>query len=114
MTRRRMPGLSSAGGPAARRASWGVADQALSSLTNFGLAVVLARGLSPEGFGAASVTFAVYVLALNGSRSLTSEPLTVRHSHLGRADWGRHAADALGAALLLGSLLAPVLLVVPG
>ena len=58
MSPARVSGLISAGGPATRRAGWGVADQALSSLTNFGLAVVLARGLTAEGFGAASITFA--------------------------------------------------------
>jgi len=108
----RVSGLISAGGPATRRAGWGVADQALSSLTNFGLAVVLARGLTAEGFGAASITFAVYVLVLNVSRSLTSEPLTVRHSRQDRTEWAGPAAAALGAELVIGLITAAGLLVV--
>jgi len=108
----RVSGLISAGGPATRRAGWGVADQALSSLTNFGLAVVLARGLTAEGFGAASITFAVYVLVLNVSRSLTSEPLTVRHSRQDRIEWAGPAAAALGAELVIGLITAAGLLVV--
>jgi len=88
-----------------------VADQALSSLTNFLLAVVLARELTPEGFGATSITFAVYLLGLNVSRSLTTEPLTVRHSHLERSAWARPTAAALGAATLTGVLSMVILLV---
>ena len=112
MSPARVSGLISAGGPATRRAGWGVADQALSSLTNFGLAVVLARGLTAEGFGAASITFAVYVLVLNVSRSLTSEPLTVRHSRQDRIEWAGPAAAALGAELVIGLITAAGLLVV--
>ena len=112
MSPARVSGLISAGGPATRRAGWGVADQALSSLTNFGLAVVLARGLTAEGFGAASITFAVYVLVLNVSRSLTSEPLTVRHSRQDRTEWAGPAAAALGAELVIGLITAAGLLVV--
>ena len=51
----------------ARRAGWGVADQALSSLTNFAVGVFVARQLGPTEFGAFSLAFATYLLALNAS-----------------------------------------------
>lgn len=87
---------------AGRRVVWGVIDQALSSATNFGGAVLAARVLSPDAFGAVAVTFAVYVLALGVSRAATSEPLAIRAS--GRGAEARRAAvrGALGAAGLLG------------
>ena len=64
-----------------RRVGWGVGDQALSSLTNFFMGILVARTVSPDDFGAFSLAFGAYVLALVVSRGLTGEPLVVRHSH---------------------------------
>jgi hypothetical protein len=51
-----------------RPAGWGVADQALSSLTNFVVGIYIARSLDTKEFGAFSLAFATYVIALNASR----------------------------------------------
>lgn len=89
----------------ARRTVWGVADQGLSSLTNFGLAIVLARSLDLPAFGAASLAFAVYLVALNTSRSIVSEPFTVRHGTTDVAAWRVAASRSIGAALVIGLVI---------
>jgi O-antigen/teichoic acid export membrane protein len=93
----------------ARQAGWGLADQALSSLTNFALGVVIARTVTTEDFGAFSLAFATYLIALNIGRSLATQPLTVRFSASEVPQWRRATADAVGAALVLGLLSAAVL-----
>jgi O-antigen/teichoic acid export membrane protein len=100
----------------AQRASWGVADQSLSSLTNFAVGVLVARELGPVGFGAFSLAFATYLFALNASRGLATDPLTVRFSDASVASWRLAAgaatamATAVGAVVGGGCLLAAVLL----
>ena len=47
-----------------RRTGWGVADQVLSSLTNFGLSVVVARAVGPAGFGSFTLVFTAFTTAL--------------------------------------------------
>jgi O-antigen/teichoic acid export membrane protein len=89
----------------ARRAGWGVADQALSSLTNFAVGVFVARQLGPVEFGAFSLAFATYLFALNGSRGLATDPLTVRFSDVPEASWRQAAAAATGTAAAVGALL---------
>ena len=86
----------------ARRAGWGVADQALSSLTNFAVGVFVARELGPTEFGAFSLAFATYLFALNGSRGLATDPLVVRFSDVPTAAWRQAAAAATGTAALVG------------
>jgi hypothetical protein len=90
-------------GPATRRVGWGVGDQALSSLTNMGLNVMVARQVSPAQFGAFSLFFAFYLFALNASRALTTEPLAVRFSAADRHEWRRGTAAAAGVAVTIGT-----------
>lgn len=85
-----------------QRAGWGVADQALSSLTNFALGLVVARAVGLARFGAFTVVFATYTLALAISRSIASEPLLVHYSARPHAAWHGGTARAAGAALLVG------------
>jgi O-antigen/teichoic acid export membrane protein len=91
-----------------RRAKWGVADQAFSSLTNFLVGTMVARSLGPTQFGAFGVVFATYGLALGASSSLTSQPLLVRFSATPEPTWRRAAASACGTALAIGSTLGVV------
>ena len=63
-------------GPAAGRLGWGLADQAVSSITNFALGIVVARSLGPTEFGAFSLAWVTYGVALNLSRGLATDPLT--------------------------------------
>jgi hypothetical protein len=82
--------------------SWGVADQALSSVTNFALGLAVARSVSAPEFGAFSLSLAAYLLALGASRGLNSEPFVVRFSGASEGLRRREASWATGAALAVG------------
>jgi O-antigen/teichoic acid export membrane protein len=89
-----------------RRAGWGIGDQALSSVTNFALAVVVARTAGPEGFGAFSVAFGVYAVAISVAQGTSADPLTIRFSAEGATERWRHASRAAtGSSLVLGVAL---------
>jgi O-antigen/teichoic acid export membrane protein len=88
----------------ARPFGWGIADQALSSVTNFGLGITVARVSTPTEFGAFGLAFATYTVALGASRALTTEPLAIRHSGLERRAWREGTAEATGVALLVGAV----------
>ncbi len=81
---------------------WGLADQALSSLTNMALGLLAARALGPRAFGAFSLAFATYLIALGTSRALNTEPLVVRHA-CGPPDVRTGATgSAAGSAIVVG------------
>src|SRR5690606_23694366 len=90
------------GAGAGSRAAWGVADQAVSSLTQLGTAVLAARALGPEDFGGFASAVAVYLLALAVGRALCGEILAVRHVGPRAED---AAPAAMGAALCVGAVL---------
>lgn len=101
------------GAATARRVSWGFADQALSSLSNFALGVLVARTVSQDDFGAFSVAFTTYTVALITSRALASEPFMIRHSTGSRDDWRAATAGSSGMAILVG-LLGSALIAIVG
>jgi O-antigen/teichoic acid export membrane protein len=84
------------------RLSWGLGDQILSSATNFALGLLVARSFPPGEFGAFSVAYAIYVLALGGSRALAGEPLVVRFSDRSPAHWRAGVRSAASMALTVG------------
>lgn len=83
-------------------AGWGVADQALSSLTNFALTLLAARSLTPRMFGGFTLAFAAYLVALGIARSMASEPLALRTGGTTQGEWKEAARAATGAAVLVG------------
>jgi glycosyltransferase involved in cell wall biosynthesis len=83
--------------------SWGVADQALSSLTNFAVAIVVARSLGIEELGAFSIAFATYLIAINASRGLATDPLVVRYSGAELPSWRRAVGSSTGTATAVGA-----------
>ncbi len=87
---------------AGRRLTWGVGDQALSTLTNFLLTIYVARVLGAVQFGAFSLAYVTYGFAINASRGLSIEPLLVRFSGTEVQIWRRAAAGCTGTALLVG------------
>ena len=91
-----------------KRTAWGVADQALSSLTNFVLVIVVARTLSRAAFGGFGIALAIYALALGISRAICSEPFAVCCSTESADQTRGEARGALGAACSL-SLVAATL-----
>ena len=87
-----------------RRLSWGLADQALSSLTNFALSLLVIRSTTLRGFGAFGLAFATYSAALGLSRAFSSQPLMVRFTGDPDARWRRAVGGSTGFALVTGSL----------
>jgi O-antigen/teichoic acid export membrane protein len=84
------------------RLSWGVADQATSSLTNFAVNLFIARELGAVSYGAFSIAYVTYSFALNASRGLATDPLLVRFSGADRQIWRRSVASCTGTAAVVG------------
>ena len=74
----------------------------MSSLTNFLLAIYVARTLGAAQFGAFSLAYVTYGLAINASRGLSIEPLLIRFSGAILPTWRRATARSTGTALLVG------------
>lgn len=90
---------------AARRFSWGIADQALSSLTNFAVAFLVARNVETSEFGAFSLAFTTYLIVMGLSRTISTSPIVIRYSTVSDDVWRRGVAWATGTALALGTVL---------
>jgi polysaccharide pyruvyl transferase WcaK-like protein/O-antigen/teichoic acid export membrane protein len=86
----------------ARRLGWGVADQAVSSLTNFAMTLYVARVLGAVPFGAFSLAYVTYSFALNASRGLATDPLMVRFSGPRTTAWQQAVASSSATALAVG------------
>ena len=98
-------GAGSAGvrsGGLSRRFGWGLADQAVSSLTNFAVSLYVARTLGAVQFGAFSLAYVTYSFVLNASRGLATDPLLVRFSGAEVPVWRRAVARCTGTALAVG------------
>jgi O-antigen/teichoic acid export membrane protein len=85
-----------------RRLSWGVADQMVSSLTNFAVGIYIVHTLGAVQFGVFSLAYVTYGFALNASRGLSTDPLMVRFSGTNRATWRRATRNCTGTALVVG------------
>jgi O-antigen/teichoic acid export membrane protein len=94
-----------------RRLSWGIADQGMSSLTNFAVGIYVVRALGATQFGAFSLAYVTYSFVLNASRGLGTDPLMVRFSAVDRQTWRRVVPDCTGTALLVGVLASACILV---
>jgi len=79
-----------------------LADQALSSATNFLLSAIVARSVGTAEFGAFGLVFAVYLLCLGFTRCLVCDAFVVRQSSGDDVRWRAAAADAAGAAVAIG------------
>ena len=66
----------------ARRFSWGIADQAVSSLTNFALGLLVARSVGPAELGSFALVFNTYLIALCLTRVFSTDPLLIRLQHV--------------------------------
>lgn len=102
--RLRADGSGSAPGSLAlfRRLGWGVADQGISSLSNFVLGIIAARSLDAESFGAFTLAYVTFSFLLSASRGTSTDPLMVRFSGATRALWSRAVAAAGATAMLTG------------
>jgi O-antigen/teichoic acid export membrane protein len=86
----------------AGRLSWGLGDQAVSSLTNFAIGLYVARSLGATAFGIFSLAWVTYGVVLNISRGLATDPLMVRFSGAPVESWRVAVARATGTALAVG------------
>ena len=91
--------------PIAGRAAWGIADQGLSSLSNFALSILIARSASASAFGGFTVSLTAYAIILQVVRGLAGLPLSVRYSTVSNTEWRLRASWAAGAALAIAAIL---------
>ncbi|MEU1075717.1 MULTISPECIES: hypothetical protein [unclassified Streptomyces] len=87
------------------RLSWGLADQAASSVSNFAVGIYVARSLGVTAFGVFSLAWVTYGVVLNVSRGLATDPLVVRFSGVAEAAWRGAVARSSGTALAVGAAL---------
>jgi hypothetical protein len=92
----------------AERISWGLADQAVSSITNFIVGIFVARSLGASAFGIFSLTWVTYGVILNISRGLATDPLVVRFSSVTTACWRSAVSRTSGVALVVGVIAGSV------
>ncbi|MEV1024990.1 hypothetical protein [Streptomyces sp. NPDC050264] len=94
------------------RLSWGLADQAASSISNFAVGIYVARSLGVTAFGVFSLAWVTYGVVLNVSRGLATDPLVVRFSGVPYASWRAAAARSTGTALGVGAVIGAACLAV--
>jgi O-antigen/teichoic acid export membrane protein len=89
----------------ARRFTWGLADQMMSSLSNAAVSLYVARQLGATQFGAFSIAYVTYSFVLNASRGLATDPLLVRFSNADEPAWRRAVRSCTATAAFVGLLL---------
>jgi O-antigen/teichoic acid export membrane protein len=89
---------------AGRRRVLVLADQGVSSLSNFVVTIIVARLLSSDAFGAFSVALVAYQLATGAVRAVVGEPYLSAHSAHDTRVRSRAAADLVRAAFLTSAL----------
>ncbi len=80
----------------AQRFGWGMADQAMCSVSNAAVSFYVARELGASKFGAFSLAYVTYSFALTASRGLSTDPLLVRFSGTNLTTWRRVTAQPPG------------------
>lgn len=100
--RSRIAGFLKLHGQRVRRLGWGVADQAVSSLTNFAVVLYVVRTVGAAQFGAFSLAYVTYGFVLSASRGLATGPLQVRFSGTDLPTWRRAVASCVGTAAMAG------------
>lgn len=89
--------------PSAGQSRWALADQILSSGTNFGVAIILARSLGPDEFGVFALAFVTWVGAMSLARALLAQPYVIRAAPLGGDEWRNETRLAAGSILGLSA-----------
>jgi O-antigen/teichoic acid export membrane protein len=99
---------------ATRRLGWGVADQAMSSISNFAVNIYVARTLGAVQYGAFGLAYVTYGFMLNASRGLATDPLLVRFSGTDLPTWRRAVASCTGTATTVGLFAGACMLAASG
>jgi O-antigen/teichoic acid export membrane protein len=87
-----------------RRVSWGLADQATSSATNFVLGLLVARSVDVADVGIFFLAFNAYALALSLSRAFSTDALVIRYSTGSPREWQQASRSATGTAAVTGAI----------
>ena len=95
---------------ACQRLGWGVADQAMSSISNFAVNIYIARTLGAVQYGAFGLAYVTYGFALNASRGLATDPLLVRFSGTNIPTWRRAVTRCSGTAATVGLATGAIIL----
>src|SRR6266487_4383528 len=95
-----------------QRLSWGVADQGMSSISNYAVNIYIARTLGAVEYGAFALAFVTYGFALNASRGLATDPLLVRFSGTDIPTWRQAVTKCTGTAVTVGLTTGAIILAV--
>jgi O-antigen/teichoic acid export membrane protein len=87
------------------RFGWGLADQVVSSFTNFLLGLLIARTVGPKDLGAFTLAFATYTLSLGAVRAVGGKLVVVRHSAVSSERWREGVKGSAGTALMVGVIV---------
>lgn len=88
----------------AKRAGWNVVDQGLSALGNMLLMIVVARTVDADAFGAFSVGFLIYGIAVAIGKAVVGQPLQILHSADSLSDFRVAVAKGQGVTIWLGAI----------
>jgi O-antigen/teichoic acid export membrane protein len=86
---------------AVRRAGWNVVDQAISSLSNLAVSLLIARAVDETAFGGFTIAFAIFSLLTGLSRAMVTFPLGVRFANASPDRFAFAAASATGCSFAL-------------
>jgi len=86
------------------RGAWGVADQALMSLTNFATLVFIARSVSPASFGLFSLALTAITLEMALAASVLNQPFTVISASRSGSGYRRYLTSVLLAQAAFATL----------
>lgn len=84
------------------RAGWTLVSQVASSTTSAALAILLARSVDAEAFGAFGIAFAVFALVVGMTRAVVTTPLLVHHSAASAEAQAGPVRSCAGASLAVG------------
>ena len=91
---------------------WGIADQALLSVTNLAVGLLLARELSPAAFGLFVITFAVILAGGSVQVSLVTDPLLILGATRKGPDQSRYFASLLWLQVIVSLSVAACIVIV--
>ncbi|MGY2002821.1 hypothetical protein [Blastococcus sp. SYSU DS1024] len=86
------------------RAVWTVLDQAVSSVGNAGMTILVATTVSPREFGYFAVCFSIYALSVAAAQALVGQTYVIAYAGESAVSQLRAARSASGAALVAGCI----------
>jgi O-antigen/teichoic acid export membrane protein len=94
-----------------RRLGWGVADQAMSSVSNFAIVAYAAHTVGAAAFGAFSLAYITWQVSISASRGVATDPLLVRYSGVDLQTWRRAVGSCTGTGAVVGMVAGACVLV---